>query len=526
MGMKKIILTVAFLTFGLLANAQGGKPNIVFIFADQLRSMELGCYGSRQVKTPNIDRLAHEGIQFTDAISTYPVCSPFRAMLMTGNYPVKNGMLTNDHMLNNPTPYFAEVCKNAGYNTAFIGKWHLNGLGRTAYIPKERQCGFDYWRALECTHNYFNSMYYKDNSSETHYWEDYDALAQARDACKYINMEAGNEPFALFLGWGPPHGPYIAPQEFMDRFSPEKIRLRPNVDDFAQAIEMWKQANTTCPESLKQIPENITPALMDTTNSSIRQWYAGYFAAIEALDQYMGLILQTLEEKGILDNTIIVFTSDHGDNLGSHRQQGKELPYEESLSIPFLVRYPEKIAAGSKTEALLSPIDMMPTILSLANVSCPDVDGKDLSGIAEGRESDVQDAVLIMKLSWLGTNWLTNGNGPWRGVRTKRYTYARKSTSLEPWMLFDNEKDPLQLNNLVDAPAYAKLLEKLDRRTDELLVEAGDPENPFYFLNAITKERNAENLPDRYHDFHPCFQKPGTVFRPYLEKYLLTDSDK
>ena len=93
-------------------------------------------------------------------------------------------------------------------------------------------------------------------------------------------------------------------------------------------------------------------------------------------------------------------------------------------------------------------------------------------------------------------------------------------------MLFDNEKDPLQLNNLVDDPAYTKLLEKLDRRTDELLVEAGDPENPFYFLNAITKERNAENLPDRYHDFHPCFQKPGTVFRPYLEKYLLTDSDR
>ncbi len=227
-------------------------------------------------------------------------------------------------------------------------------------------------------------------------------------------------------------------------------------------------------------------AWLDKANSSIRQWYCGYFAAIEALDQYMGLILQTLEDKGILDNTIVVFTSDHGDNLGSHRQQGKELPYEESLSIPFIIRYPEKAASGSMSDALLSPIDMMPTILSLAEIDCPEVDGKDLSGIVEGRQSDLQDAILIMKLSWLGTNWLTNGNGPWRGVRTKGYTYARKSTTLEPWMLFDNEKDPLQLNNLVDDPEYAGLVEELDHRTDELLIEASDPEK--YGLQGSTDQ--------------------------------------
>lgn len=509
-----------------MANAQSKQPNILFIFADQLRSMELGCYGSEQVNTPNIDRLAREGVRFNDAISTYPVCSPFRAMLMTGNYPVKNGMLTNDHMLKNPTPYFAEVCRDAGYQTAFIGKWHLNGLGRTVYIPKERQRGFEYWRALECTHNYFNSMYYRDDSEESHVWEEYDALSQAKEVCKFIDEEAGEKPFALFLGWGPPHGPYIAPQEFMDRFPPEEISLRPNVHDFDQAIEMWKQANTTCPESLKQVPESITPALMDSSNTAIRQWYRGYYAATEALDQYMGLILSTLEEKGILDNTIIVFTSDHGDNLGSHRQQGKEMPYEESLSIPFLIRYPEKITAGSTTDALLAPIDMMPTILSLADIPCPEVDGKDLSAVARGRQSGLQDAVLIMKLSWLGTNWLTNGNGPWRGVRTSRYTYARKSTTLEPWMLFDNEADPFQLNNLVADPRYAGLVEELDGRTDELLLEAGDPENPFYFLNLITREREAEDLPDRYYDFHPCFQKPGLVFQPFLEKFNLDGISK
>src|SRR5210317_1348611 len=125
------------------------KPNIVFVFADQLRSHELGCYGNDQIHTPNMDRLAAEGVRFTNAISTHPVCGPYRGMLMTGNWPMKNGMVQTDHFLRNPSPYFAEVCKSAGYNTGYIGKWHLDGYDRQGYIPPERRLGFDYWKALE-----------------------------------------------------------------------------------------------------------------------------------------------------------------------------------------------------------------------------------------------------------------------------------------------------------------------------------------------------------------------------------------
>ena len=494
------------------------RPNILFVFADQFRSMEMGCYGGEGVKTPNFDRLAREGVRFTHAISTYPVCSPYRAMLLTGNYPVKNGMVTNDHMMHNPTPYFAEVCRAEGYNTGYIGKWHIDGIsGRTGYIPKERWHGFDFWRTLECTHDYFKSPYFYQEEKESRKWEGYDAVSQTEDACKYIDKMSGKEPFCLFLSWGPPHGPYIAPQEYMDRFDAGKIKLRENVSDFAGAKKMYSESDTYMGPTYQKNRDTRMPFMLDSANVEIRNWYKGYYAAISTLDDLFGKILKTLEQNGQLDNTIIVFSSDHGDNLGSHRQFEKELPYEESISIPFLIRYPAKIKAGIKTDALISPVDMMPTILALADLKCPDVDGKNMSGAAQGKDANVRDAVLLMKTLWLGSIYITSGAGPWRGVRTKQYTYARKSDTKRPWMLFDNVKDPFQYNNLVNDPAYSDLVKKFDRKTNELLIQAGDPEDPDFFIKRIQEERQKLGLSAR-EDLTPTFVEPGSGFKKYLYK--------
>ncbi|MFZ5830156.1 MAG: sulfatase [Planctomycetota bacterium] len=488
------------------------QPNLLVIFADQLRSMELGCYGGDQIPTPNIDRLAREGVRFTNAISTYPLCSPFRAMLMTGNYPLKNGMVMNDHFLRNPTPCFAEACKAAGYRTAYIGKWHLDGHGRTARIPRERWRGFEIWRTLECTHRYFQSDYYFQDEAKPRRWPQYDAVSQTDEACRLIGDMLGEKPFCLFLSWGPPHDPYVAPDEYMDRFDPARVRLRENVDDFTAAERLWNECDTRLPEEFRKSRQRLLAGLRDPANAEIRNWYRGYYAAITLLDDCMGRILATLERRGELDSTVIVFTSDHGDNLGSHRQYGKDLPYEESISIPFLVRYPPKIAPGVVTDALLAPVDMMPTTLSLADVPCPDVDGKDISAAARGSDENKQVALLLMRPYWLGTNWITNGTGPWRGVRTKRYTYARRSDNLKPWMLFDNQQDPFQMHNLVTDPDHAALVKELDAKTDELLKLAKDPENPLFFANLIQEERNARGQPDRRHCFFPAFVEPGTDF--------------
>ena len=276
------------------------KPNIVFVFADQWRAQSLGYAGNPDVKTPNLDKLASEGVSFTNAISTSPVCTPYRAMLLTGQYVLKNGMFMNDVLLDPDFKSFAKLFKQQEYNTAYIGKWHLDGNGRSAYIPKERRQGFDYWKVLECSHRYNNSNYW-GNDDELHTWEGYDAEAQTEDAIAYIEEQSKSEnPFCLMLSWGPPHAPYnSAPKEFRDLYKNIDLQLRPNV------------------------PEELT----DKTKAILR----GYYAHCSALDSYIKLLQDAIKRSNIEDNTIFVFTSDHGDMINSHGQMKKKRIYEESV---------------------------------------------------------------------------------------------------------------------------------------------------------------------------------------------------
>jgi arylsulfatase A-like enzyme len=200
----------------------------------------------------------------------------------------------------------------------------------------------------------------------------------------------------------------------------------------------------------------------------------GYYAHTAALDDCIGKIRTVLRQAGIAGDTILVFSSDHGDMLGSHRMALKQMPFEESINVPLIVEYPRAVPAGKRSDALLTPIDIMPTLLSLAGLRCPKVDGKDLSGAARGVASDQRDAVLLMKLVPGGGPYTINAITPWRGVRTKRYTYAHL-LEYGPWLLYDNQQDPYQLHNLINEPEQAELQAKLEQRMRELMAEAGDP---------------------------------------------------
>ena len=192
------------------------KPNVVFVFADQWRAQATGYAGDTNVRTPNLDRLAARSVNFENAVSCCPVCSPYRASLLTGQYPLTHGVFLNDVPLRNEAVSLAEVYRNAGYETAYIGKWHLDGNHRSAFIPRERRQGFDFWKVLGCTHAYNNSFYYGDEDVKLK-WEGYDAIAQTREAQQYIRDHAGGPPFLLVLSWGPPHDPYeTAPQKYRD----------------------------------------------------------------------------------------------------------------------------------------------------------------------------------------------------------------------------------------------------------------------------------------------------------------------
>jgi arylsulfatase A-like enzyme len=194
-------------------------------------------------KTPNLDQMAKESVNFSNAVSVLPVCTPHRAALITGKYPQHTGMFLNDAALPENELTMAEIYKKAGYQTAYIGKWHLDGHGRQSYIPKERRQGFDYWKVLECTHNYNKSKYFANDDTTARIWPGYDAYAQTEDASAYIRTQAAKKnPFILVLAIGAPHFPHnTAPENQMKKYKEATIVLRPNVPA-EMAAEARKEA--------------------------------------------------------------------------------------------------------------------------------------------------------------------------------------------------------------------------------------------------------------------------------------------
>jgi arylsulfatase A-like enzyme len=450
---------------------EGRKPNIIFVFADQMRSQVLSCYGNQQVSTPHIDRIADEGVRFDNAISAWPVCSPFRAMLMTGLYPMHNGTVANDTAARDGLPTIATVCKANGYETAYIGKWHLEWT-RDPFVPKERRRGFDFWASRNCSHQYFDSFYCGDTPEHVPL-PGYEPEAQAKLAADYIRQHR-DRPFCLFLSWGPPHDPYTAPDPHLQQFPVERLGLRPNVPESDTVHRLLATDPSALSDDVRKRRGNWRKILEDDGLFRER-CLRGYYAATKALDDCMGILLAALDETGLSDDTILVFSSDHGDMMGSHRMVSKQMPHEESISIPFLLRYPRTVPAGTRTDALLSPIDIMPTLLGLAGVERPaGLDGRDIGEAARGLRSDQREAVLLMKLLPGGNPWIANGVTTWRGVRTKRHTYARL-LDRGPWLLFDNEADPYQMQNLINQPEHAALQRELDEITTQLMEDADDP---------------------------------------------------
>lgn len=424
------------------------RPNVVFVFADQWRQQATGYAGDPNVQTPNLDALARESINFTHAVAGCPVCSPYRASLLTGQRPLTHGVFVNDVYLQPRATSIAEAFSAEGYDTAYIGKWHVDGHGRSNYIPRERRLGFDYWKVLECTHSYNESPYFAGDSSERLYWDGYDAIAQTRDAERYIRSHTGEKPFFLVLSWGPPHAPYgTAPEKYRELYDPNTIAWRPNV------------------------PDDLT--------SEAREWLTGYYAHCSALDACVGDLLAVLNECGLRNDTVFVFTSDHGDMLGSQGHTKKQRPWDESIRVPFLLRYPGLPGwRPGETDALIEAPDIMPTLLGLCGIRVPDtVEGIDFSGHIAGADDPSDGAALLMCPQPFG-QWTATDHGgkEYRGLRTCRYTYVRDLQG--PWLLYDNDSDAYQMRNLVDDPEFSAIRDKLDDDLRMKLEQQGDEFRP------------------------------------------------
>ncbi|MFT4855973.1 MAG: arylsulfatase A-like enzyme [Algoriphagus sp.] len=425
------------------------KPNLVFILADQWRFEAVGYMGNPDVITPNLDKLAAESLIFENAVTVMAVCAPWRASFLTGQYPLTHGIFYNDKPLDPAAITLGKIYKEAGYQTGYIGKWHLNGhqrgedsfSGRDKPVPVGRRQGFDYWKVREVTHDYNNS-YYFDENDQKQVWEGYDAFAQTDSAISFIQKNK-DSPFALVMSWGPPHDPYpTAPQEYKDLYDWNIIKLR----------------------------LNVPLALQDSAKRVI----ANYYAHITALDTALGKLLDELEKAGLAENTIFVFTSEHGDMLLSKGAMKKQRPYDESIKVPMLIRYPKKL--GEQSRRLKSPIntpDILPTLLGLSGISIPKtVEGNDFSrNIIQGNDLD-NDAALIMLPVPFHEWQFKNGGREFRGIRTNRYTYVKDLKG--PWLLYDNENDPYQMDNLIGKADFTTLESSMETILMKKLAETND----------------------------------------------------
>jgi arylsulfatase A-like enzyme len=428
------------------------RPHVIFVFADEWRAQAAGHAGDPNCDTPAIDAFAGESVDVSLAVSGCPVCCPYRASLMTGQYPLTHGVFINDVELDPGCRSLAQVFGAGGWRTAYVGKWHLYGSPdgrygrRSAPVPRSHQLGFDDWWGFECTHDYWQSPWYHNDDPARHLWEGYDLFAQTDHAAAYIREHAHDaDPFLLMLSWGPPHFPLqTAPERYRARYAEREIRLRPNV-----------------------------PApRRDRAVNDLR----GYYAHIAAMDDGFARLLAAIDAAGIAEETIVVLTSDHGEMAQSQGLDTKLHPFDESLRVPFLLRWPARFGRTRREVPLpLDAPDLLPTLAGLCGLPVPAaVQGTDHSPVIRGEQPVAADAAALLQMPVPFTELRTYGFGAYRGLRTRTHTYARNAAG--PWLLFDNAADPYQMRNLVADPASAALRADLDARLDARLRAVGDPE--------------------------------------------------
>lgn len=429
------------------------RPNLIYVFADQLRYFSTGYAGDTKAQTSHIDAFCKESTDLCQTVSGHPVCAPYRASLLTGKYTTSTGMVINEIRMNTNHETFADVLNENGYDTAYIGKWHMYAaeLGnhydpKNSYIPQGRdRLGFDgYFAGYNFRHEYeVGTAYYHLDSPEKIYYDKYEPDAQVDMAIEQLhNLSEEENPFALFLSIGTPHDPWVpenVPKEYLDRFKDTKFELPPNyLDENDPYADNWAR-------------------LSEEERSELTEWMRVYYAMVANLDDNIGRLMQSIKEMGLDENSIIVFTSDHGELFGAHGRRAKNIFYEEAIRVPFLIQWKGHLAADAQRDFVFNTVDIMPSLLSLMQLPIPKkVEGTDYSKCIEGEE-DTKDGALMM---CTGPTAAWGDGTEWRGYRTKKYTYAvYKKDGKE--LLFDDQKDPYQMHNLAEQAEYKDVLTDL-----------------------------------------------------------------
>jgi arylsulfatase A-like enzyme len=491
-GIGGLSLMVGNLAFGL-DDRPGGKadrrPNIVYVLADQLGYQHCGYAGDSLARTPSIDRLAGQSINFRQTVSSMPVCAAYRASLLTGKYTTSTGMVINELRMNPHHECLGHVLTKAGYETGYIGKWHLyaNQLGnhldpKNSFVPRgPNRLGFDgYWAAYNFHHDYYGAYYHKESPEKIFYGKGvYEPDAQTDMAIDYVNAHAKDEkPFCLALSVGTPHDPWAVenvPKDDLDHFKDVKFPLPANYSkDHDPYGDAWSRGS-------------LDPNIIEDQKRI-------YYAMTANLDRNLGRLMQALDKAGIADDTILVFTSDHGEMFGSHGRRAKNIFYEEAARVPFVLRYPRKVKGGMVSDACMNTVDIMPTLLGLCGLSAKiprEVEGMDLSHLAVGSKGSEPDAALLMNTGACAS-W--EDGHEWRALRDRRFTYAvyRGGGKLpRKELLFDNVSDPYQTKDLIEDPEHKKTADRFREMLKDRMSKLNDtfPASSWYRGRWVSKDR-------------------------------------
>ncbi len=450
---------------GSQANAPGGaeptRPNVIWIFGDQHRAQAMSCAGDPNLNAPNLDTLARQGVNFTSAVSGFPLCCPFRGSLLTGRYPHKC-VPGHEYPLPEGQPTIANIFRDAGYRTAYFGKWHLGGWherdGRAAMyiVPPERRGGFETWIGYENNNSQYDCWVHGGSGRDAFHYRlpGYETDELTNLLIRYIG-ERGEphgggkpKPFFAVLSVQPPHNPYVAPPEWMAKHNPAHIELRPNVANVA-AIQ-----------------------------TRARRALAGYYGMIENLDWNVGRIRKALHDARLAFHTHILFFSDHGDMHGSQGQFLKMTAYEEAIRIPFLIAgespHGHEGRRNGDVPVPLNHVDVAPTTLGLCGIAQPNwMEGTDYSHRRLAKEPKRAEPDSAFLQSVVPTMHADSVDKPWRGIVTRdgwKYTCFDHVS----WLMFNLNEDPYEQANLAHNVKYRKERKTLIDRLRQWISDTGD----------------------------------------------------
>ncbi len=434
---------------------------MIWVFGDQHRAQALSVNGDPNVRTPHVDNLAEMGVNFTHALSGFPLCCPFRGSLVTGRYP-HHCVPGHEYPLPDGQPTLAQPFKENGYQTAYFGKWHLGGhherdyRGANFIVPPAKRGGFDTWVGYENNNSQYDCWVHGGAGKDAFHYRlpGYETDELTNLLIKYIKERGeeakrpGAKPFFAALSVQPPHNPYQAPAGDRIEYQQGQLTLRPNVPRGGEV------------------------------EATARRDLAGYYAMIGNLDFNLGRVRQALREAALEFNTHLIFFSDHGDMHGSHGMYLKTNPYEESIRVPFVIGGEMPAAYGGRRRgrvpALLNHVDIAPTTLGLCGIKKPSwMEGVDLSHhrINKPAAQAEPDSAYLQQV--VPTGHPNSINKPYRGVVTrdgwKYVCFANQS-----WLLFNLNEDPYELANQAHNNRYRAERKKLIDRTRQWIADTGD----------------------------------------------------